>query len=162
MQSTKIIRRLDDLGRVVIPKSMRKNLKIRTGDNLEFFISEDGLTLKKYSPFKEYFEVVVSVAKCLKNTLKKQVVITSKDRVIFSTDKSLSVVIKENDVKVIIKNSDGTAVENLQILQPIVADEVLGYIAILGDNDLGESELKIVEFCANFLADFYGFGDKND
>ena len=41
-----------------------------------------------------------------------------------------------SDIKVIIKNNEGTAVENLQILQPIVADEVLGYIAILGDNDL--------------------------
>ena len=161
MQSTKIIRRLDDLGRVVIPKSMRKNLKIRAGDNLEFFVSDDGLTLKKYSPFSAYLEVAVSLAKSLKSTINKTVVITDKSSLIYTTDKTLTVKISDKANDVIIKNGDGIVVENLQILAPIVADEVIGYIAIIGDKVLTDEDKKVIGFSTNFLADFYGFGDKN-
>ncbi len=164
MQSTKIIRRLDDLGRVVIPKSMRKNLKIRAGDNLEIFVTEDGLTLKKYSPFTAYLEVAVSVAKSLKSTLNRTIVITDKDGLIYSTDKTLTAQVKYDDAisggKVVVKNGDGLT-ENLLYSKAIVADEVIGYIAIIGDKDLSDGDIKSVKFSAEFLADFYGFGDKN-
>ena len=49
MKSTGVIRRIDDLGRIVIPKEIRKNLRIKDGDNLEIFISSEDLVLKKYS-----------------------------------------------------------------------------------------------------------------
>ena len=163
MQSTKIIRRLDDLGRVVIPKSMRKNLKIRTGDNLEFFVSEDGITLKKYSPFSGYFEVLVSAIKSLKKAIKRTVVVTDKEGLVYSTDKTLSAVVTYGygyDAKVVIKNSDGINCDNVLLIKAIVADEMIGYIAVLGEQELSDSEVLAVDFCAQLLADFYGFGDK--
>lgn len=48
MKVTGIVRRVDDLGRVVIPKEIRRSMKIREGDPLEIFIEKDGVVLKKY------------------------------------------------------------------------------------------------------------------
>ena len=54
MKATGIVRRIDDLGRVVIPKEIRANLKIKVGDPLEIFTTKDGeVVFKKYQPFEE-------------------------------------------------------------------------------------------------------------
>ena len=50
MKATGIIRRIDDLGRVVIPKEIRRNCNIREGDPLEIFLEDGGVVFKKYSP----------------------------------------------------------------------------------------------------------------
>ena len=50
MKSTGVVRRIDDLGRIVIPKEIRRNLRIREGDSLEIYSQgSEGITLKKYS-----------------------------------------------------------------------------------------------------------------
>ena len=72
MKATGIVRRIDDLGRVVIPKEIRRTLRIREGEPLEIFTNrEGGIILKKYSPIGElgelageYVEAVAQVAKC--------------------------------------------------------------------------------------------------
>lgn len=48
MKSTGIVRRLDDLGRIVIPREIRKSLKLMEGDALELFVENNSLILKKY------------------------------------------------------------------------------------------------------------------
>lgn len=50
MKSTGIVRRIDDLGRVVIPKELRRTLQIADGDPLEIFVSNEQIVLQKYSP----------------------------------------------------------------------------------------------------------------
>lgn len=55
MKSTGIVRRIDDLGRIVIPKELRKIMKIRDGDTLEYFWEDNNLVLKKYRPYDESF-----------------------------------------------------------------------------------------------------------
>ena len=72
MKATGIVRRIDELGRIVIPKEIRRTLRIREGDPLEIFTNhEGGVILKKYSPIgelgelaKEYVESVANVVKC--------------------------------------------------------------------------------------------------
>ena len=55
MKATGIVRRIDELGRVVIPKEIRRTLRIREGDPLEIFTDRDGeVILKKYSPIGEW------------------------------------------------------------------------------------------------------------
>ena len=54
MKATGIVRRIDDLGRVVVPKEIRRTLRIREGDPLEIFTEQNGaIVLKKYSPIGE-------------------------------------------------------------------------------------------------------------
>lgn len=50
LKATGIVRRIDDLGRVVIPKELRRTLRIKEGDPLEFFVTGDGIVLRKYTP----------------------------------------------------------------------------------------------------------------
>ena len=50
MKATGIVRRIDDLGRVVIPKEIRRSCNIREGDPLEIFLEDDGIVFKKYIP----------------------------------------------------------------------------------------------------------------
>ncbi len=72
MKATGIVRRIDELGRIVIPKEIRRTLRIREGDPLEIFTNhEGGVILKKYSPIgelgelaKEYVESVANIVKC--------------------------------------------------------------------------------------------------
>ena len=62
MKSTGIVRRIDDLGRVVVPKEIRRTLRIREGDPLEIFTAKDGeVILKKYSPIGELNEFSTTV-----------------------------------------------------------------------------------------------------
>lgn len=53
MKATGIIRRIDDLGRVVIPKEIRRSMRIREGDPLEIYTTKDGICFRKYSPIGE-------------------------------------------------------------------------------------------------------------
>lgn len=64
MKATGIVRRVDDLGRVVIPKEVRQTLKIREGDPLEIWLDEGGICLKKYNviaPFEDNLKAVVDM-----------------------------------------------------------------------------------------------------
>ena len=54
MKSTGVVRRIDELGRIVIPKEIRKNMRIKSGDNLEIFLEGDNILLRKYSPIETY------------------------------------------------------------------------------------------------------------
>ena len=68
MKATGIIRRVDDLGRVVIPKEIRRTLRIKEGDPLELFTSEDGIIFKKY----DYTMNVSIVINDLKNAINEE------------------------------------------------------------------------------------------
>ena len=79
MKATGIVRRIDDLGRVVIPKEIRRTLRIREGDPLEIFTDREGeIILKKYSPIGELGEFADSLAQSTGNI----VCITDRDQVI--------------------------------------------------------------------------------
>ena len=62
MKATGIVRRIDDLGRVVIPKEIRRTMRIREGDPLEIFTSNDEVVFKKYSPMGEMVAVAQDLA----------------------------------------------------------------------------------------------------
>ncbi len=65
MKATGIVRRIDELGRVVIPKEIRRTLRIREGDPLELFTDRDELMLKKYSPIASVEKFAEGTAKSL-------------------------------------------------------------------------------------------------
>ena len=70
MKATGIVRRIDDLGRVVIPKEIRRTLRIREGDPLEIFTEREGsVILRKYSPIGEIGAVAGLYAESLAHTI---------------------------------------------------------------------------------------------
>ena len=66
MKATGIVRRIDDLGRVVIPKEIRRTMRIREGDPLEIFTNSEGeVIFKKYSPIGEISSIASQYAEVL-------------------------------------------------------------------------------------------------
>lgn len=83
MKATGIVRRIDDLGRVVIPKEIRRTLRIREGDPLEIFTDREGeVILKKYSPIGELNEFANEYAESLYETTRHTAIICDRDTVV--------------------------------------------------------------------------------
>ena len=83
MKATGVVRRIDDLGRVVIPKEIRRTLRIKEGDPLEIFTDKEGeVILKKYSPIGELSEFATEYAETLNKTTGHIACITDKDTVL--------------------------------------------------------------------------------
>ena len=83
MKATGIVRRIDDLGRVVIPKEIRRTLRIREGDPLEIFTNTDGgVIFRKYSPVGELSSFAEQYAEVLSKTANVPVLICDSDHVV--------------------------------------------------------------------------------
>ena len=83
MKATGIVRRIDDLGRIVVPKEIRRTLRIREGDPLEIFTDREGeIILKKYSPIGELSQFAGEYAESLSQTTGHLVIITDCDHVV--------------------------------------------------------------------------------
>lgn len=83
MKATGIVRRIDDLGRVVIPKEIRRTMRIREGDPLEIYIGpESEIILKKYSPISELGDFAKEYAQSINESLGKIVLISDRDNII--------------------------------------------------------------------------------
>lgn len=83
MKATGIVRRIDDLGRVVVPKEIRRTLRIREGDPLEIFTDREGeIILKKYSPIGELSSIARQFAESLAQTINCLVCICDMDQVV--------------------------------------------------------------------------------
>ena len=82
MKTTGVIRRIDDLGRIVIPKEIRKTMRIKNGESLEIYLDEDSIILKKYSPIESLETIASKYVETFNRVLKHNVIVTDKDRVI--------------------------------------------------------------------------------
>lgn len=83
MRATGIVRRIDELGRVVIPKEIRKTQRIRTGDSLEIYTDKNGeVVFKKYSPLAELGEPAAVYADVLARRLKCAVLVCDREQIV--------------------------------------------------------------------------------
>jgi len=177
MKATGIVRRIDDLGRVVIPKEIRRTLRIREGDPLEIFTDrEGGVILKKYSPIGELSEFSREYAESLQQTIGNIIIICDKDNIISVSgcpkkeyvDKKVSielekamenrkaVVLGEGSEKVIaLYDDEGENKYNAQVIAPIITEgDAIGAVLIIStesDGKFGNLELKLAETAASFL-----------
>ncbi|MBG9787307.1 MULTISPECIES: stage V sporulation protein T [Brevibacillus] len=174
MKATGIVRRIDDLGRVVIPKEIRRTLRIREGDPLEIFVDRDGeVILKKYSPIGELADFAKEYADSLYESLNHIVIISDRDTVIAVAGASKkeylekpigSLVEKslEERKSRVEKNSgqyelcrDMPEQYSSYVVAPIVAGgDPIGAVILVNKAEakMGELELKMAETAAGFLA----------
>lgn len=87
MRETGIVRRIDDLGRVVIPKEIRRTLRIKEGDPLEIYTDKDELLFRKYSPISGIQDIVKNVGESLSSVTDKSIIITDTDNVVYASSK---------------------------------------------------------------------------
>ena len=82
MKLAGIVRRIDELGRIVVPKEIRKTLHIKNGENLEIFMNDDQIILKKYSELSNLTELSDTITETLNTYLKENVLLSDTDKFI--------------------------------------------------------------------------------
>ena len=172
MKATGIVRRIDDLGRVVIPKEIRRTMRIREGDPLEIYTEKDGeVIFKKYSPIGELGEFALTYAESLSKTTGKATLITDRDNIIAVSglpkrellerrvSRDLESVMNEKQAFHSgngggIQVAEGVDKYNAGVVVPIVSegDTIGSVIFVLKDGETsGEVDKKIAESAAGFL-----------
>ncbi|MFD0621212.1 stage V sporulation protein T [Paenibacillus sp. GCM10027629] len=174
MKATGIVRRIDDLGRVVIPKEIRRTLRIREGDPLEIFVDRDGeVILKKYSPIGELGDFAKEYAESLFESTNHTTLITDRDNIIAVAggskkeylDKSIGSLVEEcmENRKTSIETNSGTyeiGRDNQEtissyVVAPIVAGgDPIGTVVMLSKDEntkMSILETKMAETAAAFL-----------
>lgn len=176
MKATGIVRRIDDLGRVVIPKEIRRTLRIREGDPLEIFTDREGqIILKKYSPIGELGTFAGQYAESLAQTLGCLVCVTDTDQVIaaagpgkkdlqehFITKQFGEVILRREqflaapgDKKFTRVTAEQSEEFGAQVVSPIICEgDAIGAVVLLakeGKKKMGETEQKLAMCAAGFL-----------
>lgn len=177
MKATGIVRRIDDLGRVVIPKEIRRTLRIREGDPLEIFTDKEGqVILKKYSPIGELSEFAKEYAESLHQSSGHITCIADKDTIIAVSgaskkeflEKQISIdlekVLQEKatyiaktteDRKISILADENDRKYTSEVIAPIVAEgDTIGAVIFLStdpNSKMGELEAKLAQSAAGFL-----------
>ena len=175
MKATGIVRRIDDLGRVVIPKEIRRTMRIREGDPLEIYTDREGeVIFKKYSPIGEMNSFAAQYAETMHKTCELAVAICDRDAVIACAglpkrefaDKALS-----SDLEKILENRSlylhKTGDRKLSVTEeagdnyiscamPIITEgDVTGCVVSVAKDDTArmnpELESKLVRTAADFL-----------
>lgn len=159
MKATGIVRRIDDLGRVVIPKEIRRVLRIREGDPLEIYTNNTGeVILKKYSPINELSRYAAEYAETASSILGSTVMVSDTDQVIaVSGGLKKELLDKKIDYELDkIIQSKNRYLNSKKIVVPIISQgDAIGSITILpkdSSKPLGDIELKAAEIGASFLA----------
>ena len=175
MKATGIVRRIDDLGRVVVPKEIRRTLRIREGDPLEIFTDREGeIILKKYSPIGELGNLAKLYAESLSQTMGCTVCITDTDQVVASSGNGkkdlqdqclgpeLGDAVKDRS-QTLAKNGDASYIKVTadmkdycdEVICPIICEgDVIGAVALLNKDEkrrFGEVEQRVAYSAADFL-----------
>ena len=103
MKETGVIRRIDELGRIVIPKEIRKNLRIKNADPLEIFVDGDMVVLKKYSTLSKLGEIGAQLAASISKTTDMTAFISDTDKIVFASGKDCEEIINKEIAKEVSK-----------------------------------------------------------
>lgn len=168
MKTTGITRRIDELGRIVLPKEIRKNMHIKTGDLLEIYlIDSDTISLKKHSILNSNQDFLYSFIKTIGKSINSDIYITSLDKIVFSTiidfvDKTISSELEEQirsgsifkNVGKLILTKQYTIDDNFKVF-PISPNGDIAGIIIYKFNDIFNSYSEnLIKFCNDFLTNY--------
>ncbi len=176
MKATGVVRRIDDLGRIVIPKEIRKTLRIKEGSPLEIFTEKEGdIILRKYSPIGEISNFSSEYVESLAKVTDLIAIVTDKDTIIAVSgtqkkdlleqsiseelekiiDKRESVILEQSKAIMITEKGNKEKEAKSQVIVPIISEsEVTGSVILMAKEDsikLGKQEEQIAKIAANFL-----------
>lgn len=176
MKATGMIRKIDDLGRVVIPKEIRKTLRIREGDPMEIYVEKNGeIILKRFAPLGDIVDEVICLADVLAKNTGFSVYITDTQTVIAVNSKSKkgnldrqiteqllnileerALYINKGDNEVGITEKDGPNSYASQVISPIISDgDIIGSIIFFSEGtrkNATDTELKMLQVATDFLS----------
>lgn len=170
MKATGIVRRIDELGRIVIPKEIRRTLKIKEGDSLEIYMNEESeIILKKHSFLNILDDISNKYVESVHSLTNKNMIITDRDIVIAASSplrkKYLGNSIS-NSLEKIIEKRESTTMNNISevelisnfkekavyTISPIIANgDVEGLVILFSDTIIDNEDEKIAQLSALFL-----------
>lgn len=174
MKATGIVRRIDDLGRVVIPKEIRRTMRIREGDPLEIYTDKDGeVIFKKYSPVGELSDFAASICDTMAKTTGHIAAVADRDSIIAVSGVSrrelldkrcsqeLERIMEDRQLYQLLPGEgpvyalEGADKYHLAVAAPIITQgDLMGCVMFLTTKDqpaLGDTELKLAQTVAGFL-----------
>lgn len=173
MKSTGVVRRVDDLGRIVIPKEIRRTLRIRDGEELEIYVDDGVVVLKKFSNVADLENVSKKIIDVVSSLVGKTVLVSDRDQIITGSgdlkknylNKDISQTIEDvissrnimvekniNSIEIV----DGIEDKYSYVIYPIISfGDVVGTIILLSLNsDISEFDVTISSMVAQFLGKY--------
>jgi len=174
MKATGVVRRIDELGRIVIPKEIRKNLRIRDGESIEIYTDNlNQIILKKYSLSEDYTLIIKSYIESIYSILKKDILVTDRDNFIAVAgdikknydQKSISnYLLNLISNRQVVKSEtfqnleliSGSSLECSHIINPIISNgECIGLLIILSkDEVINSNDEKVIQVASQFLGKY--------
>ena len=172
--STGIVRRIDELGRIVIPKEIRKNLRIKNGDSLEILVDGENINLRKYSQIENSMDMAMVYAESFYQVLKYNIIISDTDKIVAIAgnlskkylnmgiiDKLTSMIERRDSFverkKTSIEISPGLSEYGYYAISTIINNgDSIGAVIILSlDTPMLEQEEKLANILANILSNYF-------
>ncbi len=161
-----MIRRIDELGRIVLPKEIRRNLGIRDGENLEIFVEEEKIVLQKFSKIKDFNEIIKGICNCVNMVYREKIIVTDRDKVVYTNidsdllDKSL-----DTQLLQMIQNRESVAKNQMQtyefqgqekkgyyLIQPIISStDCLGLVMLYSENPIQEENNDLLKLISTLI-----------
>ena len=164
-----IVRRIDNLGRVVIPKEIRKTLKIKENEQVEINVLDDNIVLNKYSDIHEYDKSINNLIDIIKSVYDRDIIITNLDKIVLTTkdykdyiNLELSpylanIVDNRKDISELIPvnlslNSNMSDIKvSYSIKSIIVNGDMIGLLILLSNTNLENRDLKLLQLMSLYL-----------
>ncbi len=166
MKSTGVVRRIDELGRIVIPKEIRRNLGIHDGENVEIFTENDSIILKKHNRLSTISDLAAKLCTIIYNEFNYKMIITDREKIITSCGISEDLnnfllpqeyldIIEEREIKqkenYTFKINNEELTGNFLFIPIISLNDSVGLIIIYNDKTF-TNELYLGKFIASILA----------
>lgn len=170
MKSTGVVRRIDLLGRIVIPKEIRNTLRIHEGEQLEIFIDQETIKLKKFSTLCQINNQVSLILNAIYRSTKTNIFVTDRDVFLATTPKLEESLLNKqisttlNNIIIERKNIESNDYQQLElchkyfvqvnyIINPIIVNgDVIGLVGIISnDKKIDEIEKKILNIVTEYL-----------
>ena len=171
MKATGVVRRIDDLGRIVLPKELRRTMRIKEGESLEIYTDGDNkIVLKKYSPVNQMTDFVKEFTESMYTTNKRNIIVTDNEKIVaasgdFNIDLTGKKITKELEERLKNRNTqinnngvnlnvcENYTINNASIVKPInVFGDVLGCVIVEGKPSITDSEKSLAEFGGLFMS----------
>lgn len=166
MNELSIIKRIDELGRIVLPIEIRKKLKITTNDDLKITLENNDIIIRKYSMLSDIEKKINTYGKIINKLSNKNVIITNKEKIIYSNDNNLiNKEISDYFKNLIIKREEIDSKKDIELIvninkdnyfyikNIIINNEVIGLIILYSDNLISNEEKLIIKIILLLLND---------
>ena len=166
MNELSIIKRIDELGRIVLPIEIRKKLKITTNDDLKITLENNDIVIRKYSMLSDIEKKINTYGKIINKLSNKNVIITNKEKIIYSNDNNLlNKEISDYFKNLIIKREEIDSKKDIELIvninkdnyfyikNIIINNEVIGLVILYSDNLISNEEKLIIKIILLLLND---------